>query len=206
VCWAALVAAAVFGALAPARAGASPPRSASPHAHWIASEGASDSPSRAPGVGAPEPTIKTTTAVDGKVGATVPDPPADVMGTPSNSTLVHADQLYMTKIDSNGNTWNQWAKVDPSKTDTGGIGEEGGYGQESTRPLLNPNTATAAGRFLDPVTARVLSLRLTHLGSAGLLTLSSGNGTRTLGGRVIPTAIRVRSTVRVRSTMVPARR
>ncbi len=142
----------------------------------------------ATGVGAPEPNINTTVSVDGVTNGTVPPPPADALGTPADSTLVQSDQLYMTRIDSGGATYNQWAKVDPSKTDTGGIGDQGGYAQESTRPLLNPNVATTAGRFLDPVTARVLSLKLTRLGSDGLLTLSSANqtadpewGTKTVG-------------------------
>jgi len=131
----------------------------------------------ATGLVAPEPTIQTQVSVDGQAGGTVPAPPADVMGTPSDSTLVASDQLYMTKINSDGSTYNQWAKIDSSKADNGGISDQGGYGQESARPLLNPNVMTAAGRFLDPLTARVLSLKLTRLGSDGLLTLSSANGT-----------------------------
>ena len=131
----------------------------------------------APGLGAPEPTIQSQVSVDGVPGGQVPAPPADVMGTPAASTLVQSDQLYMTKIPSSGPVYNQWAKVDPLSPN-GGLAQQGGYGAESTRPLLNPNEATAAGRFLDPVTARVLSLKLTKLASDGLLRLSSNNATR----------------------------
>ena len=92
---------------------------------------------RATGLGAPEPTIHTQVSVDGEVGGTVPPPPADVMGTPSDSTLVQSDQLYMTKIDGSGATFNQWATVDPSKPDTGGIGDQGGYGAEDVPRLLD---------------------------------------------------------------------
>jgi hypothetical protein len=83
----------------------------------------------------------------------------------------------MTRIDSDGSTFKHWANVDPAKSDTGGIGDQGGYGADSARPLLNPNVATAAGRFLDPMTARVLSLKLTLLGSDGPPMLSSATGT-----------------------------
>jgi hypothetical protein len=173
VCGVALVAACVLGFLAPAGAAASTTHSKSSSAGQTAATG----DLHATGVGAPDPTIQTQVSVDGVVGGTVPPPPADAIGTPAESTLVQSDQLYMTKIDADGSTSNQWATVDPSKTDTGGIGDHGGYGQESARPLLNANVATAAGRFLDPVTARVLSLKLTTLGSDGLLTLSSANQT-----------------------------
>ncbi len=130
---------------------------------------------RAAGLGAPEPTVNTTMFVDGKADGTVPDPPADVMGTPSDSTLVSSDQLYVT-IASSGTIYNQWAKVVPTDL-SGGIYAWGNAGRQSAQPMLTPNVATAAGRFLDPMTARVLSLQLSKLGDDGLLTLSSSNQT-----------------------------
>jgi Ricin-type beta-trefoil lectin domain-like len=177
VCLCAFAGVGLLGALAPASGAAKAAPAAGSSAQQLASQVASGTPSHALGVGAPEPTIATTSSVDGDPNGQVPAPPADVMGTAAASTLVASDQLYMTKIDASGATFNQWATVDPSKTDTGGIGDQGGYGQESARSLLDPNVATAAGRFLDPVTARVLSLKLTKLGDDGLLTLSSANGT-----------------------------
>jgi hypothetical protein len=102
---------------------------------------------RLAGLGAPEPTIKTTTLVDGRQNGTVPAPPADVMGTPSDSTLIASDQLCITKLQGNGVFFNQWAKVDPSKTGTGGLGDRGLDEPEFMTPLLNADIATAAGRF-----------------------------------------------------------
>ena len=106
------------------------------------------------------PVVKSTVSVGGQVGGSAPAPPVDAMGSPAASTLVQADDLQLTGI----------THLAPLPQTVGSAWENVGYNHQGTLSpavpqagpdLVNPNYPTAAGRFLDPNSDRVLAFRMT---------------------------------------------